>query len=173
MAEASPVLDTSSRHPQAPQGQPISLAATEPSDDTLNAMGPPAPYTSPVSLGRTREQTMLLQEGESGEGRPTGPNLPDAANERWMPPPSTLIPCRYRHSGKDPQSIQNPQASAAVTVVSSGKEYDKLHNMITNVDRKIQAIGEMLERHLTAAASEQNPTRLPLCRRSRPWPRCR
>ena len=46
-------------------------------------------------------------------------------------------------------------------MVSSGKEY-KLYSMIENLDKKVQAIGEMLERHLTSTASEQNPIPLPL-----------
>ena len=74
------------------------------------------------------------------------------------PTPSTTGRKPPRTAGVKKTSSTPP---AALTVTAS-KDLNKIFEMLSMLDAKVQAIGEMLEKELSPTAAEQNPAPPPL-----------
>lgn len=154
MAEAFPVLGTSSDHPQAQLGQPTNLNAATAPGDALSTAGAQAPLFPPALMGRTRAQTFQLREGDSTTDMTTPPlNITEPRTPAALTTPTTTSGERLTRSSR----VKKASATQATTVtVASGKDFNRLLELISGLDAKIQALGEMVERELSPAAKEQN-----------------
>lgn len=161
MAEASPVPGTPSGHPQAQLGQPINPNAAIAPSDALNTAGPPGagPPLFPLALmGRTRVQTIQLREGDSTAEMVTSPpNNTEPSGSMALNTPTPSVEKSARAS-----RVKNTSSAPTTTVtVDTDKDFNRLFEMISGLDAKTQAIGEMMERELSPAAREQTLPRPP------------
>ena len=124
--------------------------------------------TSDRGLRFTTAAADCPQEGEGNDGRPAGFQVL-ASSE--APDPAFLRSEQQEYTPTPPPAGRSRAAAAAVAAgdkisklhrikkaqvasVSVGRDYDRLFEMIASLDRKIQAIGEIVERELGPAQRE-------------------
>ena len=174
MAEVPRVLSTTSvfdspppPNLQGPQGHAAKVV-TELGDDPFGMTA----RTSDRALRFTTAAADCPQEGEGHDGRPAGFQVL-ASSE--APDPAFLRSEQQEYTPTPPPAGRSRAAAAAVAAgdkisklhrikkaqvasVSVGRDYDRLFEMIASLDRKIQAIGEIVERELGPAQREDPAT---------------
>ena len=112
MAEAFPVLGTSSDHPQAQLGQPTNLNAATAPGDALSTAGAQAPLFPPALMGRTRAPTFQLREGDSTTDMTTPPlNITEPRTPAALTTPTTTSGERLTRSSR----VKKASATQATT----------------------------------------------------------